>query len=64
MFGTIQSVNTKSIHPIYVKLKSKIVKISIFSGILPASNSALETLRNLNQHFEVGQKVKVFKKGK
>jgi len=39
--GIIQSVNTKSIHPIYVKLKSKIVKISIFTGILPASVEAL-----------------------
>lgn len=35
--GTIQSVNTKSIHPIYIKIKNRMAKISIFDGIRPAS---------------------------
>ena len=35
--GVILSIRENSIHPIYVKLKSKLIKINIFDGIRPAS---------------------------
>jgi len=40
--GVIQSVNKKSIYPIYIKLKSnKFAKISIFDGVrAPSLNDA------------------------
>ena len=45
--GIIQSVNSKSIHPIYIKIKNKLVKVSIFEGIRPASQQDLPLIQNL-----------------
>lgn len=46
--GVIQSINSKSIHPIYVKLKNnKLVKINIFDGIRPASLDDLPIIQDL-----------------
>jgi hypothetical protein len=49
--GIIQSLNSNSIHPIYIKIKAKIVKINIFEGIRPASLEDLSIIRNLEDHF-------------
>lgn len=63
--GIIQSIKMNSIHPIYVKVKSKHVKISIFDGIRPASLEDLPIIQDLQNNFKVGEKVQVFsKKGK
>ena len=35
--GVVQSVNPDSIHPIYIKARNKLVKVSIFDGIQPPS---------------------------
>ena len=35
--GIIKSINTKAIYPIYLLVKGKIVRISVFNGIRPAS---------------------------
>lgn len=64
MSGTIVSVDQKSINPIYVKLKSKMVKISIFNGIKPAALGNLPIIRDLASQFEAGQHVRVFRKAK
>ena len=64
MNGTIVSIDQKSIHPIYVQLKSRLVKISIFNGIKPAALGNLPIIRDLKSQFEVGQQVRVFRKGK
>lgn len=46
--GVIQSVSSKSIHPIYIKLKnSKLVKINIFDGIRPASLDDLPIITDI-----------------
>ena len=46
--GIIQSVNSKSIHPIYIKLKNHtIAKVSVFTGIRPASMNNLPLFRDL-----------------
>ena len=47
MSGIIQSIDKNSINPIYVKIKQKIVKISVFSGIKPAALSSLPIIQNL-----------------
>jgi hypothetical protein len=47
-----------------VKLRTKLVKISIFGGIRPASLQDLPIISNLTENFEIGQKVRVFRKGK
>lgn len=62
--GTIASIDPKSINPIYIKLRTKLVKISIFNGIRPASVQDLPIIKNLTENFEVGQKIRVFRKGK
>lgn len=64
--GIIQSINSKSIHPIYVKIKkSKLIKINIFDGIKPASLDDLPIIQDLQSNFKVGEKVQIFaKKGK
>lgn len=63
--GVIQSINSKSIHPIYVKLKNKLVKINIFDGIRPASLDNLPIITDLESHYQVGSRIQVFsKKGK
>ena len=64
MNGTIVSIDQKSINPIYVKLKSRLVKISIFNGIKPAALGNLPIIRDLKSQFEVGQQVRVFRKAK
>lgn len=59
------SIVHNSINPIYIQLREKIViKISIFKGIKPASLNNLSVIQNLSENFEVGQKVRVFRKGK
>lgn len=45
--GVIQSISAKSIHPIYIKLKNKLVKINIFDGIRPASLDDLPLITDL-----------------
>lgn len=45
--GVIQSISAKSIHPIYIKLKNKLVKINIFDGIRPASLDDLPVITDL-----------------
>lgn len=45
--GTIQSIDTKSINPIYIKIRQKLVKISIFNGICPPSLLDLHKIINL-----------------
>lgn len=62
--GVIMSVNVGSIHPIYVKIKHKLVKIDAFSGIVPASLEALPVLQNIPEHFEVNKRVPLYKKKK
>ena len=64
MNGTIVSIDQKSIHAIYVKLKSKMVKLSIFNGVKPAALGNLPIIRDLKSQFEVGQQVRVFRNGK
>jgi hypothetical protein len=61
--GTIQSIDTKSINPIYIKLRQKLVKISIFNGICPPSLLDLHKIINLEDNYKVGDSVKVFRKG-
>lgn len=63
-YGTIASVDPKSIHPIYIKLKSTLVKISVFNGIRPPSVQDLPIIKDLATNFQVGQKIRVFRKGK
>jgi hypothetical protein len=60
--GTIQSIDTKSINPIYIKLRQKLVKISIFNGICPPSLLDLHKILNLEDNYKVGDHVKVFRK--
>jgi hypothetical protein len=63
--GVIQSVNKKSIYPIYIKLKSnKFAKISIFDGVRAPSLNEAHIISNLEEHYKVGQNVRVFRKGK
>lgn len=64
--GVIQSINSKSIHPIYIKMKSnKLVKINIFDGIRPASIDDLPIIQDIESHYHVGERIQVFyKKGK
>lgn len=63
--GTIQSINPKSIHPIYIKLKSnKFAKISIFDGVRAPSLNEVHIIQNLEEHYKVGQQVRVFRKNK
>ena len=62
--GTIQSVNTKSIYPVYIKIKNRIAKISVFNGIRPPSIAEAHVITNLEDHYKVGQNVRVFRKGK
>ncbi len=64
--GVIMSVSSKSIHPIYIKLKNnKLVKINIFDGIRPASLDDLPIITDIPNHFAVGSRVQVFaKRGK
>lgn len=62
MAGIIQSVNPNSINPIYIKIKNKIVKISAFTGIKPASLESLPIIQNLAENYQIGQKVTVFRK--
>ena len=45
--GIIQSVNNKSIHPIYIKIKNKLVKVNIFEGIRPASLEDLPIIQDV-----------------
>jgi hypothetical protein len=46
--GVIQSVNKKSIYPIYIKLKNnKFAKISIFDGVRAPSFSDAHIIENL-----------------
>jgi hypothetical protein len=46
--GTIQSVNKKSIYPIYVKLKNnKLAKISIFDGVRAPSLNDVHIISNI-----------------
>lgn len=45
--GIIQSVNNKSIHPIYIKIKNKLVKVNIFEGIRPASLDELPIIQDV-----------------
>ena len=61
--GIIQSIDKNSINPIYVRLKNnKIVKICVFDGIKPAALSSLPIIQNLEDHFEINQKIKIFRK--
>ena len=60
--GIIQSVSSKSIHPIYVKIKNKLIKVNIFQGIRPASLDDLPIIQDLEGNFTVGDKVQVFHK--
>jgi hypothetical protein len=63
--GLIQSVTSKSIHPIYIKLKNKLVKINIFDGVRPASLDDLPLITDIEGHYQAGSRVQVFsKKGK
>jgi hypothetical protein len=63
--GVIQSISGKSIHPIYIKLKNKLVKINIFDGIRPASLDDLPVITDIEANYQVGSRVQVFyKKGK
>jgi hypothetical protein len=60
--GIIQSINSKSIHPIYIKLKNKFVKINIFDGIKPASLDDLPIIQDLESNYQVGQRIQVYQK--
>ena len=61
--GSIQSIEMNSINPIYIRLKNnKIIKICVFDGIKPAALSNLPMIQNLSENFEIGQKVKIFRK--
>lgn len=60
--GVIQSISPKSIHPIYIKLKNRLIKINIFDGIRPASLDDLPIIQDIESNYQVGQRVQVFQK--
>lgn len=63
--GVIHSISAKSIHPIYIKLKNKLIKVNIFDGIKPPSIDDLPLITDLESHYQIGSRVQVFsRKGK
>ena len=52
--GIIHSIRDNSIHPIYIKLKNKLIKINIFDGIRPASLDDLPTIQDIASNFAIG----------
>lgn len=54
------SINTKSIQPLYVRLNKRLVALSIFKHI--ATPDKLQSLLPLEQHFRIGDKVKLYVK--
>lgn len=58
--ATISSINTKSIQPIYVRFNKRLVALSIFKHI--AAPEKLQSMLPLEQHFRVGDKVKLYVK--
>ena len=64
-FGVIQSIQSKSIHPLYIKIKNKLIKLNIFEGIRPASLENLPIVQDLQSHYQIGERIQIFqKKGK
>jgi hypothetical protein len=63
--GVVHSISAKSIHPIYIKLKNKLIKVNIFDGIKPPSIDDLPLITDLESHYQIGSRVQVFsRKGK
>jgi hypothetical protein len=63
--GVIQSISSNSIHPLYIKIRNKLIKVNIFDAIRPASLEDLPIIQDIEGHFKVGESVQVFwKQGK
>lgn len=57
-FATICSVNSKSIQPVYVRINKKLIALSIFKHI--CTPEQLATVLPLDEHFHVGDRVKIY----
>jgi hypothetical protein len=56
--ATVCSINSKSIQPIYLRVNKKLVPLSIFRHI--ARPEELSSVMPLEEHYRVGDRVKVY----